>query len=62
MYEYIERDDLEPIFHKVVPGDTLYNIANTYNTTVNDILHGNPNIVSINLHVGEVLTIFPRTE
>lgn len=41
-------------------GDTLYNLAITYNTTVGDIMRLNPGIDPDNLQIGQVICI-PRT-
>lgn len=38
-------------------GDTLYSIANKYNTTVNRILFANPSIVPNNLRIGQRIIV-----
>lgn len=38
-------------------GDTLYNLANKFNTTVSRILYANPNIVPTDLSIGQKILI-----
>jgi hypothetical protein len=47
------------IMHRINYGDTLYNIAKMYNTTVEDIISANIGINPYNLRVGEMIKIFP---
>jgi len=49
------------ITYTVMPGDTLYNIAKRYQTTVNDLIRAN-NLVSDVLLVGQLLRIPGTTE
>lgn len=51
-----QSDDSNYITYKVVSGDTLYNIAKKYNTTVNDIKNLN-NLSSNSLSIGQILKI-----
>ncbi|MTI70791.1 MAG: LysM peptidoglycan-binding domain-containing protein [Firmicutes bacterium] len=53
---------LEPLLlgydtYIIKPGDTLYNLANKYYTTVKKILIANPNLNPINLQIGEKIII-----
>jgi LysM repeat protein len=48
-----------PVRHSVKPGETLYSIANSYNTTVAAIKENNRNIAT--LRPGMILLI-PRNE
>ncbi|WHH57113.1 M14 family metallopeptidase [Petroclostridium sp. X23] len=43
--------------YAIRPGDTLYNIARRYYTTVNAILTANPGINPMNLRVGQIITV-----
>ena len=43
--------------HRVVRGDTLWQISQTYNTSVNSILTANPNINPENLRVGSNIVV-----
>lgn len=44
-------------FYTVMPGDTLYNIANNYGTTVAEIFYQNSNINPYNLKIGSKILI-----
>ena len=50
------------IFHVVQPGDSLYRLAQRYQTTVPDIIMRNPGINAYNLQVGSRLRICPGFE
>ena len=43
--------------YKIKSGDTLWNLANTFSTTVNAILTANPDLVSTELKIGDTITI-----
>ncbi|MDP2892714.1 MAG: LysM peptidoglycan-binding domain-containing protein [Bacillota bacterium] len=45
------------VHHTLRRGDTLYRLANFYNTTVDDIRNANPGIDPYNLFIGQVLCI-----
>ena len=49
------------ITHTVVSGDTLYSLANKYNTTVSDIIETN-NLTSTSLSIGQQLKIPTKEE
>lgn len=50
------------IAHYIGAGESLYNIANLYNTTPEEILKSNPHINPYNLQMGQILSIFPKYE
>ena len=50
-----------PILHTIRPGDTLYNLALMYGTTVQEIMDTNPSLNPYNLRVGQQIYIYPRT-
>lgn len=43
--------------YEIKPGDTLYNLANKYSTTISAILTANPGISANALKIGDVITI-----
>ena len=43
--------------YEIKPGDTLWNLANKFSTTVNAILTANPELNSANLKIGETIII-----
>lgn len=45
--------------YTIKPGDTLWQLAQKYNTTVQTILLTNPGILPNNLRVGQIIHIFP---
>ena len=45
------------ITYTVKQGDTLYNLAQTYSTTIDAIIYSNPNITYENLIIGEEIII-----
>ncbi len=47
------------ICYRVCPGDTLYLIAQMFDTTVNGIIAANPEIDPNNLYVGQVICLHP---
>ncbi len=51
-----------PITYTVMPGDTLYKIANNYGTTTSEIFYQNPSINPYNLKIGSQILICPRNE
>lgn len=53
-------NDINPIIHTVMSGDTLYNIAIRYSTTVQEILNNNPNLEPYNLQIGHQIYIYPN--
>ena len=54
--DYNPPSDLNYISYTVKKGDSLYKLANTYNTSVNEIMNLN-NLSNINLSVGQTLKI-----
>ncbi len=48
-------------YHTVASGETLYGIAKTYNTTIENLLASNPGIDGNNLKANEVIRIVPNT-
>ena len=53
-------NDLNPILYTIRPGDTLYNLAIQYNTTVDEILNTNFALEPYNLQVGQQIYIYPH--
>ena len=51
---------MNPIIHTIQTGDTLYNLALQYNTTVQNILNTNAQLNPYNLRVGQQIYIFPN--
>lgn len=49
-----------PIVHIIRPGDTLYNLAILYGTTVQDIINTNLALDPYNLRVGQQIYIYPH--
>ena len=52
-------NDLNPILYTIRPGDTLYNLAIQYGTTVQDLIDTNLALDPYNLRVGQQLYIYP---
>lgn len=51
---------MNPILYTIRPGDTLYNLANQFNTTVQDIINANLALDPYNLRIGQRIVIYPR--
>ena len=56
-HQVLERLLVGYAYHIVQPGDTLYNIAIRYYTTVNRIITANPGIDPMNLAVGQQIVV-----
>ncbi len=52
-------NDINPIMHTIKPGDTLYNLAMQYGTTVQNIIDANLALEPYNLRVGQRIYIYP---
>lgn len=50
------------VTHKIVPGDTLWGLAQKYGTTVGRLKSLNPEIDIDALHVGDILLISPKAD
>lgn len=50
------------ILHIIQPGDTLYNIALKYNTSIQKIIDNNLAIDPYSLRVGQKLYIYPNSK
>ena len=50
-----------PILYTIRPGDTLYNIALLYGTTVQEIINTNLALDPYNLRIGHQIYIYPHT-
>ena len=53
-------EDMMPIMHTIRPGDTLYNLAMQYGTTVQNIIDSNVALNPYNLRVGQQIYIYPN--
>ncbi|MBO5478870.1 MAG: LysM peptidoglycan-binding domain-containing protein [Clostridia bacterium] len=51
-----------PILYTIRPGDTLYNLAMQYGTTVQEIINTNLALDPYNLRVGQQIYIYPRRD
>jgi len=51
-----------PHTHIIAQGDTLYQLARRYQTTVQALLHQNPTLNPYNLHIGTPVSICPISE
>lgn len=52
--------EMNPILHTIRPGDTLYNLAIMYCTTVQNIIDTNLALDPYNLRVGQQIYIYPN--
>ena len=50
-----------PILYTIKPGDTLYNLAIIYGTTVQEIINTNLALDPYNLRVGQRIYIYPHS-
>ena len=53
-------NEINPILHTIRPGDTLYNLAMQYGTTVQNIIDTNLALEPYNLRVGQQIYIYPN--
>ena len=53
-------NDINPILHIIRPGDTLYNLATMYCTTVQNIINTNIALDPYNLRIGQQIYIYPN--
>lgn len=53
-------NDLNPILYTIRPGDTLYNLAIQYGTTVQDLINTNLALDPYHLRVGQQIYIYPN--
>lgn len=53
-------NDLTPILYTIRAGDTLYNLAIQYNTTVQELLNTNLALDPYNLRIGQQIYIYPN--
>ena len=49
-----------PILYTIRPGDTLYNLANQYGTTVQELINTNLSLDPYNLRIGQQIYIYPN--
>jgi g-D-glutamyl-meso-diaminopimelate peptidase len=56
-YRVLERFRLGYDLYTIKPGDTLYNIARRYYTTIGRITTANPGIILSNLRIGQRITV-----
>lgn len=52
-------NEMNPILHTIRPGDTLYNLALQYGTTVQNIIDTNMALNPYDLRVGQQIYIYP---
>lgn len=50
-----------PVLHTIKPGDTLYNLAIMYGTTVQEIINTNVALDPYNLRIGQQIYIYPHS-
>ena len=55
-------NDLTPILYTIKPGDTLYNLALMYGTTVQEIIDTNLALNPYDLRVGQQIYIYPYSK
>ncbi len=55
-------NEMNPILHTIRQGDTLYNLAIQYGTTVQNIIDTNVALNPYNLRVGQQIYIYPNYE
>lgn len=55
-------NDTNPIMHTIAPGDTLYNLAAKYGTTVQEIINTNLALDPYNLRIGQQIYIYPYND
>ena len=55
-------NEMNPILHTIRPGDTLYNLALQYGTTVQNIMDSNIALNPYDLRVGQQIYIYPNYE
>ena len=53
-------NEMNPILYTIRPGDTLYNLAMQYGTTVQNIIDSNMALNPYNLRVGQQIYIYPH--
>ena len=53
-------NEMNPILHTIRPGDTLYNLALQYETTVQNIIDTNMALNPYDLRVGQQIYIYPN--
>lgn len=54
-------NDLNPILYTIRPGDTLYNLAIQYGTTVQDLMNTNLSLDPYHLRIGQQIYIYPNS-
>ena len=54
-------NNINPILYTIKPGDTLYNLAIQYGTTVQDIINNNLALDPYSLRVGQQIYIYPNS-
>lgn len=54
-------NNINPIVYTIKPGDTLYNLAIQYGTTVQDIINNNLALDPYSLRVGQQIYIYPNS-
>lgn len=54
-------NEMNPILYTIRPGDTLYNLANQFGTTVQKLMETNLALAPYDLRVGQQIYIFPNS-